>query len=43
MAPEGVKITKSAIIKQIYQIEVYKLVNVENQLAHSFYYTFQAV
>ena len=30
--PLWVKIIKSAIIQQIYQLEVYKLVNAENQL-----------
>ena len=42
MASKGVKITKSTIIQQIYQLEVYKLVNVETKLVHPFYNTFQA-
>ena len=39
---EWVKITKSAIISQICQLEVYKLVKPENKLKQTFYNTFQA-
>ena len=39
---EWVKIKKSAIISQICQLEVYKLVKPENKLKQAFYNTFQA-
>ena len=40
---EWVKITKSAIISQICQLEVYKLVKLENKLKQTFSNTFQAL
>ena len=39
---EWVKITKSAIISKICQLEVYKSVKRENKLKQAFYNTFQA-